>query len=828
MKFLLLYGLVLLGAGGLTQPLAAQSLDPGFAPSAIYSSGVTLSAVEQPDGKRLVVGGFTRVNGVAVRSLVRLTATGSIDAAFQQNARIGSEVDVVGLLSNGQILLTFIGNTPLVAGGLTRNSLLRLNADGTGDASFDPGTGPERGGQPGEVDYALPLPNGQLLVVGYFDHFNGTAANNIVRLTASGAVDNSFNPGTGADDGVSTVLLLPTGKLLIGGYFSDYNGSARYGLARLNADGSLDPTFNSGFSSNTYVYNLGVQPDGRILVGGYINLSSSVSSLMVRLLADGTTDSSFSSSLGLTNSFFGKAFELQPDGKIVLLTSATANTTGGVGRVNADGSLDPTFQAGTAPNVHPFSLTRLASGGVLVSGAFTDFNGVLDRPQIQLTSSGAVDASFQPLIQGPGTVSSLVRQPDGKLLAGGNFSEINGQTIRRLTRFNADGTLDGTFPINAFGAANVNGLALQADGRFLVSTSTSLRRYLTTASPDNSFSFNASTQVNGYISRILLQPDGRVLVSSANGSGLRGYLVRVLTDGAADASFTPSLNSGQFSFPQAMALQPNGKLLLAGTFRPSAGGNSYRTVIRLETSGAQDASFASTSLTTGAINLGVNEMAVQPDGKILVGGQFTAVGSSARAGIARLNADGTHDTGFTPPLLTGSVYKVLLQPNSRILLGGSFSGSGLPNNLARLLGTGQPDASYAGTAVPSSTVRALLVQPDGKLVVGGFFATIGGQPYMSLARITASNVLIVRAPQAVADRTDAWPVPAHTSLTVQPDASAHAQSLELLDVLGRAVRQQAMTNAGPTVLKVETMPAGTYLLRVNYAEGAVLRRIQVQ
>ena len=221
-------------------------------------------------------------------------------------------------------------------------------------------------------------------------------------------------------------------------------------------------------------------------------------------------------------------------------------------------------------------------------------------------------------------------------------------------------------------------------------------------------------------------------------------------------------------------------------------------------------------------------MAVQPDGKVLVGGQFTAVAGTARANIARLNADGTHDTGFTPPTLNGTVNKVVLQPNGRILLGGSFGGSGLPNNLARLLPSGAADASYAGTAVPGGTVRALLVQPDGNLMVGGTFATVAGQPYMSLARITASNVLHVAAPQAVADRTAAWPVPAHATLTVAPDASARPQTVELLDLLGRPVLRQALSGAAPAVLPLETLRAGTYLLRVSYAEGDVVRRIQVQ
>ena len=112
--------------------------------------------------------------------------------------------------------------------------------------------------------------------------------------------------------------------------------------------------------------------------------------------------------------------------------------------------------------------------------------------------------------------------------------------------------------------------------------------------------------------------------------------------------------------------------------------------------------------------------------------------------------------------------------------------------------------------------------------MGGFFTAVGNQPAMGLARITAPNVLAVQAPRAVAERTEAWPVPAHTSLTVAPDASAHPQALDLLDLLGRPVHHQLLSGAAPVSLPVANLPAGIYLLRVSYAEGMVTRRIQVQ
>ncbi|GAB3866236.1 delta-60 repeat domain-containing protein [Hymenobacter segetis] len=826
MKKNLLVAIILLVGGGSSQPLAAQSLDLGFTPASIYSPGTVYSALEQPDGKRVVVGGFSRINSVATSFLTRLNPNGTQDAAFQQNVGTTSQMFRVVRQSNGQLLLTGFGS-PVTAGGITRNGLLRLNADGTADASLNPGTGPQINGAAGGIDYMLPLPNGQLLVVGYFDHFNGATTNYIARLNATGTVDATFNAGTGANDEILTVVPLANGKFLIGGFFTAYNGVTCNGLARLNADGSFDSTFDAHLSQYDAAYNLAVQADGRILASGYLSPLGGAANGLMRLLPDGGIDNSFTPPTELqvpysVYSFYGDAIVLQPDGKI--LVSSTPSSSG-VTRLNTNGTVDATFQTSTVPNTQPYSLTLLASGGVMVGGSFNSFSGVIDQPLVQLTSTGALDTSFQPLIQSPGVITSIVRQADGKLLVGGGFNEINGQTVRRLARFNPNGSLDGSFALSAPIVSPVTRLALQPDGRVLVATFAAVQRYQATGSLDNSFS--APSVAGRSISQMLLQPDGRVLVGSNNASTLNNSLWRLMTDGSADASFVPTLSSGRLAYLQSLALQPDGKLLIAGNYTPTSG-TSYRTVLRLGSTGAQDASFVQTPITTIAVNSGLNDMAVQADGKVVVGGLFSAVGGTSRSSLARLNSDGTHDTGFTPPAFSGTAYKLLVQPNNRILVGGSFTGTGLPANLGRLLPTGAADATFAATAVPNSTVRALLVQPDGTLMVGGSFTTINGQPAMALARLTASNVLHVQAPQAVADHTEAWPVPAHTTLTVAPDASAHPEALDLLDVLGRTVRHQSFNGIAPANMAIENLPAGNYVLRVTYAEGLVTRRVQVQ
>jgi uncharacterized delta-60 repeat protein len=421
----------------------------------------------------------------------------------------------------------------------------------------------------------------------------------------------------------------------------------------------------------------------------------------------------------------------------------------------------------------------------------------------------------------------VVRQADGKLVVAGFFTEIGTQPVQGLARFNTNGTLDAVLALpSSPQPLGVFDVALQPDGHLLALTGFGVVRLLSSGALDNSY----SATLSGVYHRMLLQPDGKLLVGSVHANP---SLVRLNSDGSVDGSFSVNTSgAGRMRTVLAIALQADGKILVTGNTVPAGGSSSstVSSVMRLESTGAVDANFTSlpfggaSATSTGSLA----GLVVQPDGKILVGGRFTSYGGTARANLLRLNTDGTLDTGFAPPTFTGTVYKLLLQANNRILVGGSFSGAGLPNNLLRVLPTGQVDATFGNTAVPNGLVYDLLVQPDGAIVLGGMFSAVAAQATSTVARITAANVLHVKAPQAVTDRTEAWPVPANTVLNVAPDPMAHPQSLDLLDALGRTVLQQKLSNGAPTQMTIETLAPGSYLLRVVYAEGTVMRRIQVQ
>jgi len=159
-------------------------------------------------------------------------------------------------------------------------------------------------------------PDGKILVGGYFTALQGANRNGIARLNANGSLDNSFNPGTGAN-AVTSVALQPDGKVIIGGGFTTVNDTARSGIARLNADGSLDSSFNPGTGVNGTVYSVASQPDGKVLMGGsFTSVNGTNRPNIARLNAEGSLDSSFNPGTGPNAKV--SSIALQPNGKVLI------------------------------------------------------------------------------------------------------------------------------------------------------------------------------------------------------------------------------------------------------------------------------------------------------------------------------------------------------------------------------------------------------------------------------------------------------------------------------------------------------------------------------
>jgi uncharacterized delta-60 repeat protein len=225
-------------------------------------NGPVMALALQADGKVLIAGSFSTVSGTNRNCIARVNTNGTLDVTFDPGTSIASGyVDVLGLQSAGQIIVGGDFNT---FDGVPLNYLARLNTDGSMDTNFDA----EIGGSGGFVNCLAVTPQDQIVIGGYFTSVNGYSRNYIARLNADGSVDTTFKPGLGPDFIVVCLATEADGKLVIGGGFSNVDATSRPGLARLNADGSLDLSFNPGTAAPNSVNCAAIQPDGKALIGG--------------------------------------------------------------------------------------------------------------------------------------------------------------------------------------------------------------------------------------------------------------------------------------------------------------------------------------------------------------------------------------------------------------------------------------------------------------------------------------------------------------------------------------------------------------------------------
>ena len=362
----------------------AQSVDGGFDPGA---NQIVNTIAVQPDGKTVVGGNFTGLGG----------ATGTT----------------------------------------VRNHIGRLNVDGTVD-SFNPGTN-------GPVHAVAVQPDGKILAGGNFTAVGGgigttTARSHIARFNADGTVDTGFDPG--ANVNVYALAVQSDGKILVGGNFSTLGGggglTTRIGIGRLNADGSIDTAFNPGASklpspgAPPEIYTILVQPDGKILVGGYFNglgggtgttsrnFLGRLLDRMARLTASIPASPPSAASTRWRSRPMGRSWSVAPS------PGSAESNRANIGRLDADGLLDSSFNPGAETQV--LTLGVQTDGKILAGGYFKwlgDAGGILRsvRNYIgRINADGSVDSTFNPGANN--VVNAVAVQGDGAIVVGGIFDHL--------------------------------------------------------------------------------------------------------------------------------------------------------------------------------------------------------------------------------------------------------------------------------------------------------------------------------------------------------------------------------------------------------------------
>ncbi len=336
-----------------------------------------------------------------------------------------------------------------------------------------------------------------------------------------------------------------------------------------------------------------------------------------------------------------------------------------------------------------------------------------------------------PVVGANGSVFDLLVQPDEKILLGGKFTEVGQQSHHNLARLNPDGSPDSAF--NPDFNSSVHALAIQTDGKILAGGVFSqvdgqVHAGIARLNPDGNLDTGFNAQIDGDIYELALQSDGKILVGgwfSTVNEQPRSSLARLNADGTLDEVFNVD---SAYMYVNALEVQPDDKILLGGNIEDISGVVWADYFVRLNSDGTLDTSFQPD---TGG--WWVDGLTVLADGKIV---------AAIYEDLARFASNGIRDNSFiSPASLGGSIRHVALQTDGALVVGGDFIslGDAPINYLAKLDANGTLNLAF--NPGPNNKVYTQVVQADNKILVGGAFTQINGQVRHSIVRLNPDGSL---------------------------------------------------------------------------------------
>jgi len=293
----------------------------------------------------------------------------------------------------------------------------------------------------------------------------------MIRLNTDGTLDSTFGIGTGTSQPslIRFIKVQPDGKILVAGYITQLNGVFGRSIRRLNQDGSEDTTFNQSGIDVVFVNSLDIQSDGKILIAA-MNLAGFT--FVTRLKTDGSNDQGVGQPLlfnGYTVTYLPAENKILIGGRFNYTVNQTQYQN--LAKLNIDGTIDTTFTASITNSAFDLTVktTPLAVGKILVWGKFDTVNGTTRRNIAVLNSNGSLDTTFNPATSGAETILSVAVQSDGKIIIGGNNFRYNTPVRGNVARLNADGTVDQTFNQGrGIGGGGVRALKIRSNTRLLI------------------------------------------------------------------------------------------------------------------------------------------------------------------------------------------------------------------------------------------------------------------------------------------------------------------------------------------------------------------------
>ena len=742
---------------------ATTTLDADFKPVFATPGSVT-GIAPLPGGQVVIIGNFTTISGVPRKYIARLNANGSVDTTFQMTTAITvSSISAVAVQADGKILIG--GDLNHYGATESQSYLFRLNTDGSRDTAFKAGgydfsTGSY--GLDGPVRAIAVDGSGKILVGGTFS----SPRNNIARLNADGSADETFNPGIGSDATVTHIALQSTGQIIIGGAFATVNGTAKAGIARLGTSGALDATaFGTGLSGGS-IQALTIQADDKVLIGGnFSHLNGAAVPKLLRLTAAGALDSTFTQLVPTSeggSSLAANYFEAitsilsLPDKIIVGGWNPVMYFNGSPTDHNAmifvlqlgNGAYYSMINFRGKPT-DVWALARRSDGQVTAGGSFTQLDDGTEAYYRGLCLlSGTYfqpDAAFRPIVGGQANIRSVAVQSDGKIIAGGDFNLAGGLAKNGVARLNTDGTVDDTLTIPSMTGGTVTSVLYRDDGKIVMGGgfyNIGGLEYRDVALLSATGVMEASAYVGG-VNALAWHPGGKILAATFSSPGVRRLNADLTIEST--STFNPGTGisnecSDECERVNAVAVQTDGKILVGGSFS-SFNGIPVQNIVRLNANGSIDSGFPPLAFTVDNFRSEVFSIAIQADGKILLAGRFSTVGGVSSPSLVRLNPNGTVDGTFDSaiPDFGTTAYKVYVQVDGKILAGGDIQlleGENIYNSLVRLNPDGSRDTSF-NTSVTGIVRSILVVQAPadgGRLLAGGTIEAVEDAPRQGLAR----------------------------------------------------------------------------------------------
>ncbi len=728
------------------------SLDLNFAPSVLMDGAITAAAA-QPDGKTVVVGPFISIDGVARSSVARLNADGSVDTTFSANIDASRLSLTANLINKNGIERTIAPLVAIQPDGkvvvVTRSyvtgpyefTLMRFATNGVLEIRAAIQLGPDPLGPP-LISAMVPQADGKVVIGGDFVSVNSLERRHIARLNSDGTVDTAFAPSSAYGwAGVTSLAVQPNGRILAGGDIFEPSSflADTPAVVRLNEDGSEDRSFwpfdFSQLNISGPVNALALQADQKILVGFVGQGATSTTASLLRLNGDGSLDLAFNGLLGLQPNYEISAIAVDAGEKEKIWIGGyfgffTDSFHSGLARLNADGTVDPTWPPVPVGSGRVYGIQSMAGGRVLVTGVFYEAGGLSARGLAVFNPDGSVDQNIDPRVMMPGYLRSVFPLSNGTIFLGGQFTEVNGIARADLARLKADGSLDASFDADAVTADYwfTELLAVQPDGKPLIATEQFFGTYRflrlnLDGSVDSTF--------NGPILDTLpqstvIQPDGKMILAGYD-TGVTG-LARLNSDGSLDLGFEPppGLLTNNL-YEGSLAVQSDGHILYVLQFPTNS------VLGRLNGDGSEDSSFQAASA------LGrIYWFSVQLDNKVLVGGYSWATDGFY---LWRLAPDGSFDTGFSAGMISGPNFLPLtaaVQADGKIIIGGN-DGITPAAALVRLNSDGSLDPSFDPGSGPNAQVREVALQADGQILIRGDFDACDGVTRRMLARVAGGD-----------------------------------------------------------------------------------------